>query len=131
LTLLLLDLDNFKAFNDAYGHVAGDQVLRQLGKVIKRCIRQADSGYRYGGEEFTVLLPMTACKDGSVVAERIRTEFKEEIFSPGSGRDVHMTASIGIAQLKDHEDIKSFIQRVDQLMYQAKKKGKDRVCCES
>jgi len=128
LTLLLLDLDNFKAFNDTYGHVMGDQVLRQLGQVIKKCMRKTDSGYRYGGEEFTVLLPMTTCGEGTVVAERIRTEFKKEIFSPGSGENAHMTTSIGIAQLKDHEDIKSFIKHVDHLMYQAKKNGKDRIC---
>jgi diguanylate cyclase (GGDEF)-like protein/PAS domain S-box-containing protein len=79
-TLLLLDLDNFKAFNDAYGHVEGDQVLTRLGQVVKRCLRQTDSAYRYGGEEFTILLPMTTSKDAAVTAERIRTEFKKENF---------------------------------------------------
>ncbi|MCX5821671.1 MAG: PAS domain S-box protein [Deltaproteobacteria bacterium] len=131
LTLPLLDLDNFKEFNDAYGHVEGDQVLWRLGQVVKRCLRETDFAYRYGGEEFTILLPMTTGADGAVTAERIRTEFKKETFSPGPGQDVHVTVSIGLAQYKPQEDMKVFVHRVDQLMYQGKKNGKDRVCCES
>jgi diguanylate cyclase (GGDEF)-like protein/PAS domain S-box-containing protein len=130
LTLLLLDLDNFKWFNDAYGHVEGDQVLSRLGQMVKRCLRQTDSAYRYGGEEFVVLLPMTTSEDGVVTAERIRTEFKKENFSPAPGKDVHVTVSSGIAQYQPQEDMKVFVHRVDQLMYQAKKNGKDRVCSE-
>ena len=112
LTLLLLDLDNFKAFNDTYGHVEGDQVLWRLGQVVKRCLRQTDSAYRYGGEEFTILLPMTTSADGAVVAERIRTVFKKETFSPAPGQDVHVTVSIGLAQYKPQEDLNAFIRRV-------------------
>ncbi|MEI6314068.1 MAG: PAS domain S-box protein, partial [Syntrophus sp. (in: bacteria)] len=106
MTLLLLDLDNFKQFNDAYGHVEGDQVLSRLGQVVKRCLRQTDSAYRYGGEEFTILLPMTTSKDAAVTAERIRTEFKKETFSPAPGKDVHVTVSIGLGQYKQQEDMK-------------------------
>jgi len=131
LTLLLLDLDDFKAFNDAYGHVEGDQVLLQLGQVVKRCLRQTDSAYRYGGEEFTVILPMTTSEDGAVTAERIRKEFKKENFSTVPGKDVRMTVSIGLARYKTQEEMKSFVHRVDQLMYQGKKNGKDRVCSGS
>jgi diguanylate cyclase (GGDEF)-like protein/PAS domain S-box-containing protein len=130
LTLLLLDLDNFKTFNDAYGHIAGDQVLWRLGQVVKRCLRQTDSAYRYGGEEFTILLPMTTNEEGSITAERIRTEIQKENFSPVSGQEVHMTVSIGLAQYRPQEDMKAFIHRVDELMYQGKKSGKDRVCRE-
>jgi diguanylate cyclase (GGDEF)-like protein/PAS domain S-box-containing protein len=131
LTLLLLDLDNFKAFNDAYGHIEGDQVLLRLGQVIKRCLRKTDSAYRYGGEEFTIILPITTSKEGAVTAERIRAEFKKENFSPVSGKHVYITVSIGLAQYKKKEDMKAFVHRVDQLMYQGKKNGKDRVCSES
>jgi diguanylate cyclase (GGDEF)-like protein/PAS domain S-box-containing protein len=131
LTLLLLDLDNFKVFNDAYGHVEGDQVLWRLGQVVKRCLRETDFAYRYGGEEFTILLPMTTGGAGAVTAERIRTEFKKETFSPAPGQDVHVTVSIGLAQYKPQEEMKVFVHRVDQLMYQGKKDGKDRVCSES
>ena len=131
LTLLLLDLDNFKAFNDAYGHVEGDQVLRKLGQVVKRCLRETDFAFRYGGEEFTILLPMTTSADGAVTAERIRTEFKKETFSPEPGQEVHVTVSIVLAQYRSQEEMKVFVHRVDQLMYQGKKNGKDRVCSES
>ncbi len=131
LTLLVLDLDDFKAFNDTYGHVEGDQVLSRLGQVVKRCLRQTDSAYRYGGEEFTILLPMTTSADGAVTAERIRMEFRDEIFSPAPGQDVHVTVSIGLGQYKPQEDMKAFVHRIDQLMYQGKKNGKDRVCSES
>jgi two-component system cell cycle response regulator len=131
LTILLLDIDNFKAFNDAFGHIEGDKVLIRLGQVVKRCLRQTDSAYRYGGEEFTILLPMTTSKDGVVIAERIRTEFKDEHFRPTPSQDVHVTLSIGVSQYKPPEDIKVFVHRVDQLMYQGKKNGKDKVCSES
>jgi diguanylate cyclase (GGDEF)-like protein/PAS domain S-box-containing protein len=132
LTLLLLDLDDFKQLNDAYGHIEGDLVLSRVGQVIKRCMRQTDSAYRYGGEEFTILLPMSTGEDGAVMAERIRTEFKKEIFPPVSGKeDIHMTVSIGLAQYKPKEEMKAFVHRVDQLMYKGKKNGKDRVCSES
>ena len=130
LTLLLLDLDNFKAFNDAYGHVEGDKVLQRLGRAVKRCLRKTDSAYRYGGEEFTFLLPMTTITDGVVTAERIRTEFKKETFCPAPGRDIHMTVSIGLAQYKAEEEMMAFVHRTDQLMYRAKENGKDGVCCE-
>jgi diguanylate cyclase (GGDEF)-like protein/PAS domain S-box-containing protein len=131
LTLLLLDLDNFKAFNDSYGHVEGDQVLRRLGQVVKRCLRETDFAFRYGGEEFTILLPMTTGEEGAVTAERIRTEFKKETFSPVSAQEVRMTVSIGLAQYRPQEEMKAFVRRADQLMYQGKKNGKDRVCSES
>jgi diguanylate cyclase (GGDEF)-like protein/PAS domain S-box-containing protein len=130
LTLLMLDLDDFKAFNDTYGHIEGDRVLRRLGQMVKSCLRETDLAYRYGGEEFTILLPMTTSADGAVTAERIRAKIKKEIFSPAPGQDVHLTVSIGLAQYKPKEDMKTFVHRVDQLMYQGKKNGKDRVCSE-
>ena len=128
LKLALLDHDDFKAFNDAYGHIEGDQVLMRVGQVIKRWLRQTDSAYRYGGEEFTILLPMTTGTDGMVTAERIRTEFKKEIFTLESGKKIHITVSIGLAQYRPKEEMKAFVHRVDQLMYQGKRSGKDRVC---
>jgi len=131
LTLLLLDLDDFKGFNDTYGHVEGDQVLMRLGQVVKRCLRETDSSYRYGGEEFTVILPMATSSDAAVIAERIRMEFNEENFSPVPGQKLHLTMSIGLAQHKPKEDMKAFVHRVDLLMYQGKKNGKDKVCCEA
>jgi len=130
LTLLLLDIDDFKIFNDTYGHIEGDQVLYRLGCVIKRCLRKTDSAYRYGGEEFTILLPITTKEEGRVIAERIREELKKENFSPVPDKEIHLTISIGLAQYRHGEDMKSFVNRVDHLMYRGKKSGKDKICCE-
>jgi len=130
LTLLLLDLDKFKDFNDTYGHLEGDTVLARLGQVIKRCLRETDSAYRYGGEEFTVLLPMTTCDEGVVTAQRIQAELKKEVFGPNHGQEVRLTLSIGVSQYRLKEDIKSFVNRADKLMYQAKKQGRNRICSE-
>jgi diguanylate cyclase (GGDEF)-like protein/PAS domain S-box-containing protein len=130
LTLIMLDVDDFKAFNDTYGHVEGDQVLARLGQVIRRCLRRTDSAYRYGGEEFTILLPETGGRDGVALAERIRTEFARETFRPSPGGEVHLSMSLGLAQYRPPEDARAFVNRVDQLMYQAKKAGKNRVCAE-
>ncbi len=131
LTLLMLDLDNFKTFNDAYGHVEGDHVLSRLGQVIKRCLRDSDSAYRYGGEEFTIMLPMTISEEGIVTAKRVQMELRKEPFSPALDKEVYITVSIGVAQYKPKEEIKAFVQRVDQLMYQAKENGRDRIFSES
>ena len=131
LTLLLLDLDKFKKFNDEYGHIEGDYVLSRLGQVIKRCLRDADSAYRYGGEEFTIMLPMTTSEEEIVTAKRIQTELRKEIFSPVLDQNIYMTISIGLAQYKPKEEMKTFVHRVDQLIYQAKKDGRDRICSES
>ena len=130
LTLFLMDLDKFKAFNDAYGHVEGDNVLSQLGQVIKRCLRETDSAYRYGGEEFTIILPMTTSEEGIITAKRIQTELRKEPFSPVLGQEVYLTISIGLAQYKPMEEMKAFVHRVDQLMYKGKKNGKGRICSE-
>jgi two-component system cell cycle response regulator len=102
-----------------------------LGRWLKRCLRETDFAYRYGGEEFTVLLPMTTNADGAVTAERIRMAFGKETFSQAPGHDVHVTVSIGLAQYEPQEEMKAFVHRVDQLMYQGKKCGKDSVCSES
>jgi len=122
LTILLMDIDKFKDFNDTYGHIEGDGVLSQIGKLLKHCLRESDSAYRYGGEEFTIILPMTTIEDGTIMAERIQAELMEKAFSPVSGQNVYITASIGFAQYMPNEEMKAFVHRVDLLMYQAKKR---------
>ena len=131
LTLLMLDLDKFKDFNDTYGHIEGDCVLSRLGQVIKRCLRDSDSAYRYGGEEFTVMLPVTTSKDGFVIAQRIQDELRNEIYTPVSGKEVALTMSIGVSQYEPNDDIKTFVNRADHFMYQAKHDGRNRICLDS
>lgn len=128
LALMLIDMDNFKQFNDTYGHIEGDNVLIRLAQVIRRCLRKTDTAFRYGGEEFVVLMPVTTCEEGIVTAERIQAELKREDFSPFPGEKVNVTVSIGVAEYEKEKDMKAFVSRVDKLMYEAKKSGKNRVC---
>jgi diguanylate cyclase (GGDEF)-like protein/PAS domain S-box-containing protein len=125
LALLLLDVDNFKIYNDTYGHLAGDKVLAKLGEVIRNSIRKTDSGYRYGGEEFTVILTETRGQDAVIAAERLRKRFADEIFFPVPLEPVRVTVSVGVANFRDGEEIASFVKRADQNMYEAKAKGKN------
>ena len=128
LCLLFIDLDDFKKFNDSFGHIEGDRVLKRIGEVITRCIRQTDYPFRYGGEEFAILLPMTPLEGAVAIAERILCEFRNESFSPVSVNSVSVTVSIGVAQYNPPEDVQEFVSRADQCMYAAKKEGKNRIC---
>jgi len=127
LSLLLLDVDNFKGYNDTYGHVEGDRVLAGLAKVIRGSLRESDSGYRYGGEEFVAILPETGCDEAMAVAERLRQAFEETPFYPMGHGEVHITVSIGVSCYRPGDELKEFIRRADQGTYQAKSQGKNRV----
>jgi len=127
LSLLLLDIDDFKVFNDTYGHLEGDKVLTRLGQVIRRCLRKIDTAYRYGGEEFTVVLPETRGHDATALAERIRREFEQEGFTPKQGLKIRKTVSLGVAQYIPGEELSAFLKRADENMYLAKRDGKNRV----
>ncbi|MBW2559325.1 MAG: GGDEF domain-containing protein [Deltaproteobacteria bacterium] len=128
LSLLLLDIDNFKRFNDTYGHLEGDEVLIRLGQVIRRCLRKTDSAYRFGGEEFTIILPETGGDAATILAERIREDLANEDFYPVESPEiVHETVSIGVAQYLPCEGLRPFIKRTDFNMYEAKEQGKNRV----
>ena len=127
LSLLILELDNFKNYNDCYGHVAGDEVLAKTGEILRNSLRKTDSAYRYGGEEFTVILPETDGNAAAHFAERIRQGIEKHAFVIERGRSLSVTASIGIAQHKTGEHMSAFIKRADENMYTAKKQGKNRV----
>lgn len=127
LSLLVIDVDNFKLFNDSFGHLEGDCVLVKLADVIRTCLRRGDSAYRLGGEEFVVLLPMTEMADAMLVAERIKTSFAAVPLMPAPDVVAHTSVSIGVAQLQGDEGGASFFRRADQNMYQAKQQGKNRV----
>ena len=127
LTLLLLDIDHFKDYNDKYGHLAGDKVLVRFSQIIKSCLRTNDSAYRYGGEEFTVILPETAGEEARTVAQRIRAALEAEPFSPAGGEKVTVTISIGLTEYNPKEELSTFIQRADQAMYRSKRSGRNKV----
>jgi len=127
LALLLLDLDHFKEYNDSYGHLEGDKVLVRFSQIIKSCLRANDSAYRYGGEEFTVILPETAGAEARTVAQRIRSALEAERFSPENGQDVQITISIGVTEYQGEEELSTFIQRADKAMYLSKQNGRNKV----
>jgi len=128
LTLLMLDLDNFKQYNDAFGHLSGDRVLAETGNIIRRSIRSTDSAYRYGGEEFAVILPESGGQEALYFAERIRKSFESEALFAHKKDGLRVTVSIGVAQYVPEEEISAFIQRADENMYAAKNAGKNRIC---
>ena len=127
LSLILLDIDDFKVFNDRYGHLEGDKVLSQMGEIISRNIRQVDSGYRYGGEEFAVLLRETKLETIFSVAERIRQTFGNVTFNVGNGNTANSKVSLGGTQYIVKEGLKSFVKRADTALYQAKNQGKNQI----
>lgn len=127
LALLLLDLDHFKEYNDSYGHLEGDKVLVRFSQIIKSCLRANDSAYRYGGEEFTVILPETAGAEARTVAHRIRSALEAERFYPENGKDVQITISIGVTEYQMEEELSTFIQRADKAMYLSKQNGRNKV----
>jgi diguanylate cyclase (GGDEF)-like protein len=129
LSLLLLDIDKFKEYNDSYGHLEGDKILVRLGRIIKSCLRKMDTAYRYGGEEFTIILPGTHGEEARTVAERLRSAVAVEDFTDGRNTDLRITISIGVTQYRLEEKISRFVQRADQAMYRSKQAGRDRVSC--
>jgi two-component system, cell cycle response regulator len=127
LSMLLIDIDHFKDFNDSYGHLEGDKVLARFSLVLKSCLRTNDAAYRYGGEEFTVILPETGAEEARTVAQRIRAALEAEVFSPNPGRPVSKTISIGVTQYQPEEEMAAFINRADAAMYLSKQNGRNRV----
>ncbi|SNB47471.1 diguanylate cyclase (GGDEF) domain-containing protein [Geobacter sp. DSM 9736] len=128
VSLLMIDLDDFKQINDTYGHQAGDQVLARFGKILRDNCRGSDLVARYGGEEFAVMLPTTTSSIAFMIAKRLRTKLSETTFV-FNDRLVRLTASIGIAYAADAAKPSSdLVRRADQALYRAKKSGKNRTC---
>jgi diguanylate cyclase (GGDEF)-like protein/PAS domain S-box-containing protein len=125
LSLLLMDIDNFKKVNDQFGHLEGDKVLQSLAMVIRDCLREMDSAYRYGGEEFIVILPETCSEDAINVAERLRQRFADQIQHPALDQTIYCTVSVGVSQFVVGDDAKGLVKRADDGTYQAKHQGKN------
>jgi len=127
LSLLILDIDFFKKYNDTWGHLEGDKVLMGIGKTVTSCMRSMDTAYRYGGEEFTLLLPETKLQKACMVGNRIKDSISSRIFKPAPGTKASVTISLGAAQLLLGEDFKSFIDRADKAMYKSKETGRNKL----
>lgn len=122
-SLIILDIDNFKSVNDTYGHLTGDEVLKDLTAIARNTIRESDIFARWGGEEFAVLLPQTNLEGGAILAEKIRHTIKSHRF----GQAGHLTCSFGVAQYKPDEPRDTLISNADWALYHAKNHGKNQV----
>jgi diguanylate cyclase len=129
LSLLLIDIDNFKRFNDEFGHLIGDEVLKFVAKKIKEIVKGRDFLARFGGEEFAVILPQTPLAGAAAVAENIRSFFAEtSLRAVEAAKNLGViTVSIGVAHYRPGESSKEFIHRSDRALYSAKNAGKNRV----
>ena len=125
LSLMLVDIDHFKKVNDTYGHPKGDQVLRRVARVLNEFARTTDRVCRYGGEEFAIIMPQTDKNGGRLLAERFRTEIKEQVFESDQG-DFSVTFSVGVCTFPDQARHKQeLIDKADQALYHAKNHGRD------
>ena len=125
--LIMLDIDNFKKVNDTYGHPAGDEVIKALAGIIKKATRETDIAGRYGGEEFSIILPDTPVANVEFVAERIR-RLVEKCIVVHDEINISFTVSIGISGFKHtHKDSSQWLHMADKALYQAKAAGKNRV----
>ena len=129
LALIVVDIDFFKKYNDAYGHWQGDQVLVRFSEVLLNVLDGSQMAFRFGGEEFVILLPNAAHDDAAAIAERIRSDFEGQDFSPTENALVHVTISAGLSILKANDTEETFFQRADKALYQAKAAGRNQVVC--
>ena len=129
LSLIMLDLDHFKDINDRLGHIAGDEVLTQIGDLLPETLRTSDQSFRYGGEEFAIILPQTDHEAAFQVAERLQTALRETAFECDAG-EIKLTGSFGVASLESDDTPQDLIDRADQALYGAKREGRDRITTE-
>ena len=127
LTLVLADLDDFKAINDDHGHATGDDVLREFAAVLRATVRDSDLAGRWGGEEFLLLLPGADAVGGAQLADRVRSSLTERSFSGDGGAVVTVTCSFGVAQHTPGADERELFAAADRALYRAKREGKNRV----
>ncbi len=129
LSVMMIDIDRFKNYNDNYGHLAGDIALRTVSQSIKQYLRPEDMVARYGGEELFALLPGMDINGALTIAERLRLAIKQTQITNDNNEPLPcVTVSIGIAQMFDHDDPNKLIEAADRVMYTAKHTGRDKVC---
>ncbi|NOY07525.1 MAG: sensor domain-containing diguanylate cyclase [Spirochaetes bacterium] len=127
-SLVMFDIDHFKTFNDTYGHLQGDIIIKKIAKLLLNSIRQIDFAARYGGEEFTIILPQVDLNGAAIVAERLRKLIEEYEF-PGDGRVLHVTISLGVAEYNSERihSLSQMVNEVDKALYESKETGRNKV----
>lgn len=125
LSALVLDCDDFKRINDGFGHLEGDKVLCSLSDAIRHSLRHSDCAFRYGGEEFVIILPEVALEAAGQLAERLRLRFSEARVLTSAGVSIQCTVSVGVAEWQRGDDRLSFLGRADKAVYAAKRAGKN------
>jgi diguanylate cyclase (GGDEF)-like protein len=130
LNLLMIDVDNFKNVNDSYGHLTGDQVLKQVAALLKKNVRACDLLARYGGEEFAVILPETTENEAFMVGQRIVLAIHNHQFKTIEEKPIkHLSVTVGLASFpQDAEETQQLMKKADQALYQGKQLGKNRIC---
>ncbi|AAC06416.1 GGDEF domain-containing protein [Aquifex aeolicus] len=126
-SILMIDIDNFKKINDTYGHDVGDLVLKKISEILKRNVRGADLVARFGGEEFIVMLSNTNLNGAVKKAEQLRRMIEQTPIELPNGEKLRVTVSIGVSTYRGHESLEELIKEADQALYEAKRKGKNRV----
>ena len=124
MAVIFIDIDHFKSINDTHGHDVGDDVLRKFANVIASSIRSSDRLVRWGGEEFLIVCPMTNVHQGRILAENLRSALHQQVWPAG----LHVTASFGVAQHHERNEVGVVIKHADEELYRAKQGGRDRVC---
>jgi diguanylate cyclase (GGDEF)-like protein len=131
LSLIVIDVDDFKKINDTYGHKLGDLVLAELGQLLQKQLRKLDILFRYGGEEFVILLTQTDIEGAQLSAERLRLRVETQRFAESEVRNLRVTISMGISYYKKDISQKEIFENADKAVYEAKKKGKNCYCITS
>jgi len=130
LLMMMIDLDNFKKINDEYGHIVGDIMLKNVSGFLKKFMRRSDLVFRYGGDEFCIILRNTTLNGANELANRIRKSINNEIFTCGD-HEIKITVSIGLVKIHEEDDSIKFIERADRLLYEAKEIGRNSVITEA
>ncbi len=130
LSVIMIDIDNFKSVNDTYGHKVGDDVIIALANKLIKYQRQSDIVCRYGGEEFVILLPNTSIEGATILAQKIRKDVELLTINISSNKDLKFTISLGISQvdLENETSIEVALKRADDALYEAKENGRNKVC---
>ena len=125
----MFDVDGFKKYNDLYGHLEGDRVLKHVASEIRKNVRQVDIICRYGGDEFAVILPFTSVKGAKFVADKIRSSVAEmDLLNIESNKIIRATLSGGVADFKEGMGKESLVATADRALYKAKSEGKNKIC---